>query len=373
VCNDDSCTLFSQKCAIDGDFTLNLYDYYDTCNEEVRYNGFVADILLTHSKKANRPPLFIEICVTHSCEQIKIDSGINIIEIFVNSESDLRSILNQDIIDVSQSQIDKECPYGIKLYSFKSEIKKELNRNIGRFIFNPPYTIDGYITYVNCKESSYIIRNNSIVELNISEWNPCLCYYYCLRWLYEHKGIKRCSICKYYETVDVDRPTCLLSNKYPFYEQHPKIDDAQECLGFRIKDNFWGEDAKIIPANQNNPKKEFYVIIAASSDFNNYKLAEEKCDIFLSKFRDTHDIIIITDLGYNDSFAQKYARERNFKIEPHKLDWDYYGEKSLVYTRICSFAHALLALGNLKQLLIRDIITTAQKANLKIIEIPTDS
>ena len=73
VCNDDSCTLFSQKCAIDGDFTLNLYDYYDTCNEEVRYNGFVADILLTHSKKANRPPLFIEVCVTHSCEQIKID------------------------------------------------------------------------------------------------------------------------------------------------------------------------------------------------------------------------------------------------------------------------------------------------------------
>lgn len=66
---------------------LNLKDYYDTCELEGTYRGYRADILLTHSEHPNRV-LFLEIAVTHKCEEEKIASGIKIIEIdVINQQS----------------------------------------------------------------------------------------------------------------------------------------------------------------------------------------------------------------------------------------------------------------------------------------------
>lgn len=64
---------------------IDLKDYYDTCVIEGSHRGFRADVLLTHSKHTERV-LFIEIEVTHSCTQEKLNSGIKIIEIKAENE-----------------------------------------------------------------------------------------------------------------------------------------------------------------------------------------------------------------------------------------------------------------------------------------------
>ena len=105
------------------------------------------------------PPLFVEICVTHQCEQKKIESGIKIIEVYVRNEDSILKFIEKELIDTNEPQMDYRFPYDIKLYSFKQTIKKVLSKSISRFVFNPTYTIDGYITQVDC--SSFFFERNS--------------------------------------------------------------------------------------------------------------------------------------------------------------------------------------------------------------------
>ena len=49
--------------------TLGKFDlkrYYDTCELEKEYKGYVADVLLTSKEHHERDPLFVEIAVSHS-------------------------------------------------------------------------------------------------------------------------------------------------------------------------------------------------------------------------------------------------------------------------------------------------------------------
>lgn len=69
-------------------FSFDLKKYYNTCELEREYNGYVADVLLSNSTNPNRQPLFIEIAVTHPCSEEKIKSGIRIIEISIPKDSD---------------------------------------------------------------------------------------------------------------------------------------------------------------------------------------------------------------------------------------------------------------------------------------------
>ena len=377
-CEKDSCNLVDEKCTRHEDYVLNLYDYYDTCTVEASHGGFVADLLLTNSKNNDVPPLFVEICVTHQCEQSKIDSGIKIIEVYIRNEDSILKFIEKDIIDINEPQKDYRFPYDIKLYSFKQAIKRVLSKNISRFVFNPPYTIDGYITQVDCRQASHRIRKNSIVELNILEdwdWNR----YHCLKWLYKNKNIRRCDICKcYYATQFESKAICRLSNKNTDFKPNPRMDDAERCRAFRLRENdFWWVDPKILPVtdNQQCTKEEYIVIIASSSGFYNYELAKEKCDFFLSNKKQTHDIIIITDLCCHDILAKEYANDRQYKTEPHKPDWIHYGNSAADKrdAHICQFAHALIVFGDLAEKRIVNLINTAKKANLIIKEIPTDT
>ena len=376
-CENNSCELVEVKCSRKEDYELNLYDYYDTCTEEGPYGGFVADLLLTSSQKESRQPLFIEICVTHQCEQSKIDSGIKIIEVYIRNEDSILKFIEKDIIDIYEPQKDYRFPYDIKLYSFKRAIKRVLSKSISRFVFNPPYTIDGYITQVDCRQASHRMRKNSIVELNILEdwdWNRN----HCLKWLYKTKNIRRCDICKfYYATQFESKAICRLSNKNTDFKPNPRMDDAERCRAFGLKENdFWRGDPKILPAtdNQQCTKDEYIVIIASSSGFYNYEFAKEKCDFFLQDKKLTHDIIIITDLCCHDILAKEYANDRQYKTEPHKPDWIHYGNSAAYKrdTHICQFAHALIVFGNLREKRIVNLINAA-KNKLKIAEIPTDT
>lgn len=69
--------------------TVDLKEFYDTCEIEGAHNGFRADILLTNSHNPNIQPLFLEVAVSHECTQEKLDSGCRIIEMKVQNESEI--------------------------------------------------------------------------------------------------------------------------------------------------------------------------------------------------------------------------------------------------------------------------------------------
>ena len=89
---------------------IDLKQYYDTATLEGYYGGFTADVLLTSSKYPNREPVFLEVAVTHKCEEEKIKSKIRIIELVVRREGDVYEPLTQD---------SSMCGVELSFYNFK--------------------------------------------------------------------------------------------------------------------------------------------------------------------------------------------------------------------------------------------------------------
>lgn len=78
------------SCHIIKDESIDLLQY-TACVEEASINGFIADLLFTSE---TLDPLLIEIYVTHPCTEEKIKSGLKIIEIHIESETDVENLLN---------------------------------------------------------------------------------------------------------------------------------------------------------------------------------------------------------------------------------------------------------------------------------------
>lgn len=68
----------------------DLIAQFDRIEMEKGVAGFTADLLLTSTRSENC--LLLEISVTHQCEQEKIDSGLSIIEIQIQSEDDIEGL-----------------------------------------------------------------------------------------------------------------------------------------------------------------------------------------------------------------------------------------------------------------------------------------
>lgn len=84
----------SPKCEGEKFVEFDLRRYYDTCEIEVPYNQYRADLLLKSSTNCNRPPVLIEIMVTHKCTEEKIKDGVRIVEIPIRSEEQIDNIVN---------------------------------------------------------------------------------------------------------------------------------------------------------------------------------------------------------------------------------------------------------------------------------------
>jgi hypothetical protein len=96
------------RCLPDGWKTIDLKKYYDTCELEITYNEFRADVMLSSKEHPEYNPVFLEVAVQHKCEQVKIDSGIRIIEIDIASEDDV----NRKIVESTN----------VRFYNFKRKI-----------------------------------------------------------------------------------------------------------------------------------------------------------------------------------------------------------------------------------------------------------
>ena len=104
---------------------FDLKKIYNTCELEKGYgcNGLIADVKLSHSEHPNREPLFIEIAVTHKCEEEKKSSGKRIVEINVPKNTDDFSFLSE--LEETTSYSKKNNELSIQFYNFRREVASE--------------------------------------------------------------------------------------------------------------------------------------------------------------------------------------------------------------------------------------------------------
>ena len=92
----------SEACKREETAIYNLKKWLPTCEQEVEFikNGqkFRADLFCKNIKNEQNP-LFIEVYVTHACEQPKCESGIKIIEVKIDSEADIDGFISQPIAE----------------------------------------------------------------------------------------------------------------------------------------------------------------------------------------------------------------------------------------------------------------------------------
>lgn len=142
---------YTQKCNRRELYQINLKELYDTCQEEVVYKGFRADLMLSHSKYPEREPIFLEISVTHDCEQEKLASGIKIIELKIANENDVLCPLEEKeslfIDTISELYSHRDLPQ-VRFYNFPRESVSQ--RLLQRF-------------WVSCDDKG-ILRGNCIED-----------------------------------------------------------------------------------------------------------------------------------------------------------------------------------------------------------------
>ena len=371
-CNNKGCSFRSSDCHRDRQMeSFNLKTYYDTCNEEVSINRFIADLLLTNSQNAAIPPILIEICVTHKCEDNKRASGLKIIELTIENEQDIFDLISKNIIEEPLYRPINERK--VEFISFKRNLEIPMESEISRYVFNPSIKDIGYVTKIKCKDAAYKLLQGSVAELNfVNDGDSGILIP--LLWMTRHKSLRRCTVCKFYYALGgyEDFPICRLSEKYGT-PKCPKMVDAEKCKSFHPKDdsycrilsNYYVEEVTNPPQKIQN---EYRVIIAGSSSFDDYELFKEKCDYYLSSKKDTHIITILSGTSKNtEQFIHKYGREKSCIIEPYCVDWQY-GWDAMYQLNKEKVAHAdaLIAFWDGKGGYTRALIDAAKDKGIKV-------
>lgn len=121
ICSYDCPFVGSPKCEGEKPVEFDLRRYYDTCEIEATYKQFKADLFLSSSINPNIPPVLVEIMVTHKCTEEKINDGVRIIEIPIQSEEQIENIIKACKLSAERDKPLKYSYYNqgpITLYNF---------------------------------------------------------------------------------------------------------------------------------------------------------------------------------------------------------------------------------------------------------------
>lgn len=377
-CNERNCNLRNYNCHKEDEINqIDLKEFYDTCTIETNIKGFVADLLLTNSKDTSIPPILIEICVAHPCEDIKKESGLKIIEISIKSEKDIENLFSDGRLS---ENLNKRIGNRIEFISFKRNIEEKLVSSISRFIYYPALSPTPFKNNIQCSIANSKIFKESIVELNVVNNKHYLedDYFIVYNWLANRIKLKRCNMCKfYYATMYDEYAFCRLSTKYG-KPKFPEMEYAEKCNSYRKSDYLlsYSENGDCKISNltnvQTNTKEEYRVIIAGSSGFDDYTLFENKCNHFLSEKIKTHNIIILSGTSYRiSSIINWYSYEHNLITIPFDAEWGKYGQcaGNISNEKVINCADAVIAFWDGKSKFTKNLIDMAKAKGLPTVVI----
>ena len=246
--------------------TVDLKKHYDTCEMEKPVGGFVADLLLTCSDDPSRPPVLIEINVTHECTEEKKESGNKIIEVRISSEEDIKLLLGESITEMDDNNYQyvkqNSISGGIAFYGFKRDLSEKealSERRISKFYLfrsGKAYVTNLYDSRT-CRESKNKDNGSAIFEISIEgsllDCSSAYDYGYLLA---RQNGIpvKTCQFCKYHKDgfmigMDLDPIFCCMHKKYGT-PQNPEPNYAKKCQYYREDYALLEKLKKSIPAYQ---------------------------------------------------------------------------------------------------------------------------
>ena len=196
-----------QKCNRREQVAIDLKKLFDTCEEEVTYKGYRADLMLSNKEHPEREPIFLEISVTHDCEPEKLSSGIQIIELKIVDEKDvLRPLVEEDSLfgrSNPQQPYDFNTLPPTRFFNFKRIF--ETARPLERFWVAPDDKgiLRGYFTQdkLTCRNVNDNHREDSLYEVAIpsevlvNNCKPNLYEFGMMKAIQSGIDVRHCDIC----------------------------------------------------------------------------------------------------------------------------------------------------------------------------------
>lgn len=232
---------------------FNLKQYYNICKEEVAFDGFRADLLLS-PKNTNHPPVIIEIWVTHKSTEAKLHSNYRIIEIQIESEDDIKQIVDKASII--------ESGYKTRFYNFKGD-SHDIPNNAEQ-AFKHQFWIDNrgwfqFNNYSKCLTPNTPEIANSIFRIESKyQISETLAFQ---KLTESGLDIKYCPMCRFYRYNDFyERCMCILY-KSKETDQFPMLSKAMVCPYYKqlnfFQDSMTNFDQECkITIRKNNPITE---------------------------------------------------------------------------------------------------------------------
>lgn len=162
-----------KKCNCREFITFDLKKLFDTCEEEVTYKGYRADLMLSSKEHPEREPIFLEISVKHDCEAEKLASGIRIIELKIAEEKDVLRPLVEEGSSLGRTNIENPYDFNalppIRFFNFTR--KFETTHPLERFWVakDDKGILRGYCIQddLNCRDVESNHREDSVYEVAI--------------------------------------------------------------------------------------------------------------------------------------------------------------------------------------------------------------
>ena len=188
-CNQDKCIFMShsRRCSNKEKRRIDIKEWYDSCEQEISYDNIRrrSDLKFFSKEFPERKPVYIEFCVTHASDEAKLHSGNKIIEILIEDEDSISSLIESGLVEKSKTVGEEWEGRKIKIvafYGFKTKDYNNSNINesvwLTRCAFMPSGKISVMVVYSKMVTFEHFFTcDSSVVVISfpvISSWKQIL-------------------------------------------------------------------------------------------------------------------------------------------------------------------------------------------------------
>lgn len=248
-------------CGVSERRRFNLKDFFDSCEQEKPYDNILrrSDLKFFSSSNRNRPPVYIEFCVSHPSDDYKLHSGNRVIEVVIQNEHNIDCLVRNGFLENHiNNKVGESLLPDTRFYGFKKEFKTAsivmpllvkyyaLYRS-GKYMFK---------THIGKCNSEKKYERNTLYEMhfyNIELYD----YEYAMYRGYEKFPIPNCSFCKHYiirKNKGIEYGSCRCCNNIPKDVNLDKA-TAKQCHYYDFNKK---EMERLLNEDEDLYYKEFY-------------------------------------------------------------------------------------------------------------------
>lgn len=132
-CNQNKCIFMShsRRCSNKEKRRIDIKEWYDSCEQEISYDNIRrrSDLKFFSKEFPERKPIYIEFCVTHASDEAKLHSGNKIIEILIEDEDSISSLIESGLVEKSKTVGEEWEGRKIKIVAFYGFKNKDYNNS----------------------------------------------------------------------------------------------------------------------------------------------------------------------------------------------------------------------------------------------------